>query len=86
MVEPLSGAYVLAIYTINFVHAAYVPNNSNLRAHQPNLTDQFQCFSVSAFQRFPLTVLPFQLSAFSISAFPLAGLTGAVGDDDTAAG
>ena len=32
----MSGAYVVAMYTINFVHAAYVPNNSNLRAHQPN--------------------------------------------------
>jgi hypothetical protein len=45
----MSGAHVVGMYTINFVHAAYVPNNSNLRAHQPNLTDQFQRFSVSAF-------------------------------------
>jgi hypothetical protein len=49
----MSGAYVVAMYTINFVHAAYVPNNSNLRAHQPNLSHQFQRFRVSAFQHFP---------------------------------
>jgi hypothetical protein len=49
----MSGAHIAAMHTINFVHAAYVPNNSNLRAHQPNLTHQFQRFSVSAFQHFP---------------------------------
>jgi hypothetical protein len=49
----MSGTHVVAMYTINFVHATYVPDNSNLRAHQPNLTDEFQRFSVSAFQHFP---------------------------------
>jgi hypothetical protein len=49
----MSGAHLVAIYTINSTHAAYVPDNSNLRAHQPNLTHQFQRFSVSAFQHFP---------------------------------
>ena len=32
----MSGAHLVAIYTISSVHAAYVPNNSNLRADQPN--------------------------------------------------
>jgi hypothetical protein len=49
----MSGAHLVAIYTINSTHAAYVPDDSNLRAHQPNLTHQFQRFSVSAFQHFP---------------------------------
>src|SRR5208282_5551715 len=42
-------------------------------------------FSVSAFAG-SSSVPPFQPSTFSISAFPLGVLTGAVGDDDTAAG
>jgi hypothetical protein len=49
----MSGAHLVAMYSINSVHADYVPDNSNLRAHQPNLTHQFQRFSVSAFQHFP---------------------------------
>jgi hypothetical protein len=49
----MSGPHVVAMYSINSVHADYVPDNSNLRAHQPNLTHQFQRFSVSAFQHFP---------------------------------
>jgi hypothetical protein len=34
----MSVAHVAAMYTINFVHAAYGLDNSNLRAYQPNRT------------------------------------------------
>jgi hypothetical protein len=53
----MSGAHLVAIYTINSTHAAYMPDDSNLRAHQPNLTHQFQRFSFSTPPQAPMVRL-----------------------------